>query len=200
MTDNTADNETLTPAAEPCELIGIGAALVDALLDVEDAFLSEHVSGDKGGMEMVDSTDVQDALVAKSGHAASRAAGGAAANTTVGCANLGINAGFIGGIGNDDIGAFFSSELERQNCRPLLRRKSELGTGQVLSMITPDAERTMRTYLGASMLMSPADLKVEDFAGAKVAMVEGYSLFNPEYSRPRRPAAKSHSISQVLKS
>ena len=186
-----ADELVVEEASQPCELIGVGAAIVDWLLDVDDAFLTEHVPGAKGGMEMVETIDPLHGWIETSGKEAGRAAGGAAANTTVGCANLGINAGFMGAIGNDDIGAFFHSELERQNCRPLLRRKEDLATGQVLSMITPDAERTMRTFLGASMLMNPADLSVDDFAGAKVAMVEGYSLFNPELGRAIIETAKA---------
>ena len=135
-----------TPAAPP-ELIGIGAALVDWLMDVDDDFLAANVDGAKGGMELVDGVEAQENLIQAGEKPASRAAGGAAANTTVGAANLGINAGFIGAVGGDATGNFFRSELERQNCQSLLREKAELPTGQVLSMVTPDAERTMRTFL-----------------------------------------------------
>ena len=80
------------------ELIGIGSPLVDYLLQVEEDFLTEHVEGAKGGMEMVDAAGIA-ALVEKHENNPEMAAGGAASNTTLGCANLGIASAFIGSCG-----------------------------------------------------------------------------------------------------
>jgi sugar/nucleoside kinase (ribokinase family) len=185
------DTSPIVPAAPtPPELIGVGSPLVDLVLKVEEAFLGEHVAGAKGGMQMVDADLIQH-LLGKSGKDAAQSPGGAAANTTVGCAHLGIRTAFIGACGDDVYGDFYHQALVAQGCEPRLVRQATQPTGRVLSMVTPDAERTMRTCLGAAATLDPAHFSAETFRGVRVVMLEGYTLFNHDLTRAVAKAAKA---------
>lgn len=163
-------------------VIGIGSPLVDLVLRVDDAFLANHVSGGKGGMEFIDPDGISQ-LIQLSGQMPLRAPGGSSANITVGIANLGIPAAFVGSAGTDDYGAFYAEALLTQRCQPRLIDHTILPTGRVLAMVTPDGERTMRTCLGAAAALDPERLAPATFFGAKLVVVEGYSLFNHELAR-----------------
>ena len=172
------------------DLIGVGSPLVDLVLQVDDAFLGEHVSGAKGGMELVEASVIE-ALVKKAKRKPVMAAGGAASNTTVGAANLGLATAFIGAIGQDDTAAFYREALTRQGVEPRLIVHPTEPSGRVLSLVTPDAQRTMRTNLGASQTLQPEQVTPEAFAGARVVMLEGYTLFNHDLTRAVARAAKA---------
>lgn len=172
------------------ELIGIGSPLVDLLLTVDDGFLAKHVTGSKGGMELVGPAEIE-SLLGKAKKDAVRAAGGAASNTTVGCANLGIRSAFVGSIGRDAYADFYRDALLAQGCEPRLIAHGELPTGHVLSMVTPDSQRTMRTCLAAAAALDPAAITAETFAGARLVMLEGYTLFNHDLTRAIAAAAKA---------
>lgn len=172
------------------DLVGVGSPLVDLVLQVDDEFLAKQVEGAKGGMEMVDAALI-DRLLTKSKRAAVRAAGGAASNTTVGAANLGLATAFIGCVGNDDFAAFYRTALAEQGCEARLVEHPELPTGRVLSLVTPDAQRTMRTCLGAAAALDPAGITAETFAGVRLVMLEGYTLFNHDLTRAIARAAKA---------
>lgn len=163
-------------------VIGIGSPLVDLVLRVDERFLADHVHGAKGGMEFIDPDGITQ-LIQLSGQAPMRAPGGSSANITVGIANLGIASAFVGQVGTDDFGGFYSESLTAQRCQPRLIDHTILPTGRVLAMVTPDGERTMRTCLGAAAALDPAQLAPATFLGAKLVVVEGYSLFNHELAR-----------------
>jgi sugar/nucleoside kinase (ribokinase family) len=163
-------------------VIGIGSPLVDLVLRVDDAFLADHVSGSKGGMEFIDPDGIG-RLIQLSGQVPARSPGGSSANITVGIANLGVPAAFIGQTGTDDFGAFYADALTRHHCQPRLIDHTILPTGRVLAMVTPDGERTMRTCLGAAAALDPQQLAPASFLGARLVVVEGYSLFNHELAR-----------------
>jgi sugar/nucleoside kinase (ribokinase family) len=180
---------SIATSASPVELIGVGSPLVDLVVAVEDGFLHKHVEGAKGGMELVDAATIS--AILKSGKVTPlRSAGGAASNTTVGAANLGIRSAFIGSCGTDAFGDFYQQALSEQGCEPRLVRHADLPTGRVLSLVTPDAERTMRTCLGAAAALDPAVFTPEIFSGARLIMLEGYTLFNVELTRAIARAAK----------
>jgi sugar/nucleoside kinase (ribokinase family) len=163
-------------------VIGIGSPLVDLVLRVEESFLVDHVRGAKGGMEFIDPESIS-RLIQLSGQNPIRSPGGSAANITVGLANLGIPSAFIGQIGIDDFGSFYSGALIEQHCQPRLVDHTILPTGRVLALVTPDGERTMRTCLGAAAALDAQQLAPATFLGAKLVVVEGYSLFNHELAR-----------------
>jgi sugar/nucleoside kinase (ribokinase family) len=180
---------SITPSPVVVELIGVGSPLVDLVVAVEDGFLAKHVEGAKGGMQLV-TTDTINAILKSGKVKPLRSAGGAASNTTVGAANLGIPSAFIGSCGTDDFADFYQQALSEQGCQPRLVRHQELPTGRVLSLVTPDAERTMRTCLGAAAALDPAYFTPEVFSGARLVMLEGYTLFNVELTRAISRAAK----------
>lgn len=182
---------------ESPELIGVGAALVDLLLEIDDATLAAQVPGAKGGMELVESEEIERILAAVQATPAI-AAGGAASNTTVGVAALGLRSAFVGACGRDELAGFYRAALERQGCKPLLTAHDFLPTGRVLSLVTPDAERTMRTCLGAAAAQDPAAITAELFAGARVVMLEGYALFNHDLARAVAEAAKDAGCALAL--
>jgi sugar/nucleoside kinase (ribokinase family) len=168
-------------------IVGIGSALVDILVHEDDKFI-EKTGAAKGGMTLVDNTWIERILANNSG-APAVVAGGSACNTVVGVGRLGGNARFIGKCGVDQWGRQYENDLVQQNVDPALLR-SESPTGRVLSIITPDAQRTMFTYLGASAETRPEDISAASFADAAVVHVEGYLLFNPDLIETALAAAK----------
>jgi sugar/nucleoside kinase (ribokinase family) len=200
MSDAPASASAPAPAtaARPApELVGVGSPLVDLVLPVDERFLEKHVAGAKGGMEMVEAEAIA-AMLAAAKKEPNRSPGGAAANTTVGCANLGVRAAFIGSCGADAFGEFYHQVLRAQDCEPRLVTHPTLPTGHVLSMVTPDAERTMRTCLGAAAALDPAHFTPDTFAGVRLVMLEGYTLFNHALTRAVAAAAKAAGAALAL--
>jgi sugar/nucleoside kinase (ribokinase family) len=131
------------------------------------------------------------ALIKKSKATPVRAAGGAASNTTVGAACLGLRTAFVGSCGRDEFADFYRLALTTQGCEPRLLEHAEQPTGRVLSLVTPDGQRTMRTCLGAAAALDPALITPETFQGARLVMLEGYTLFNHDLTRAVARAAKA---------
>jgi sugar/nucleoside kinase (ribokinase family) len=167
--------------------VGIGSALVDILTHEDDEFLVE-TNAAKGGMTLVGKEDIE-RILARSTGKASVVPGGSACNTVIGIGNLGGSARFIGKCGNGDMAKLIEDELIRQNVEPALLH-SDSPTGRVLSIITPDAQRSMFTYLGASAETRPEEISDDFFKDAAVVHVEGYLLFNPDLIRSSLAAAK----------
>jgi sugar/nucleoside kinase (ribokinase family) len=156
-------------------IVGIGSALVDVLVNADDDFLKK-IGASKGGMELVDEHVINNTLsqISEKPHIVP---GGSACNTVVGVGKLGGSARFVGKYGKDDLGDLFENDLKKNNVEPVLFN-SDLPTGRVLSIITPDAQRSMFTYLGASAEIQPGDITLECFSGAAIVHIEGYLLFN----------------------
>lgn len=163
------------------KILGVGSPLVDLLINVDDAFLKEHVSGAKGGMEMVE-PQVTEALIALSGKKAERAPGGSAGNTIFALAKMGIECAMLGKIGNDDEGHFYRNEFKRNGGSDAYFITTDAApTGRCLSLVTPDAERTMRSALGASLLLQKEEIEKADFSPFDLVYIEGYMLFSPVF-------------------
>jgi sugar/nucleoside kinase (ribokinase family) len=169
-------------------IVGIGSALVDILIHEDDSFI-EKTGAVKGGMTLVDNNWIEKTLALGSG-TATVVAGGSACNAIVGVGRLGGKVRFVGKCGTDKWGRQYENDLAQQKVDPALLR-SDSSTGRVLSIITPDAQRTMFTYLGASADTRPEDITAESFADAAVVHVEGYLLFNPELIQAALGAAKA---------
>lgn len=168
-------------------IVGIGSALVDILIHEDDKFIEKTGAG-KGGMTLVDSSWIERTLAMGSG-TATIVPGGSACNTIVGIGKLGGQARFVGKCGTDKWGRKYENDLEQQNVDPALLR-SDSPTGRVLSIITPDAQRTMFTCLGASAETRPEEITARSFEDAAVVHVEGYLLFNPDLIQASLDAAK----------
>jgi sugar/nucleoside kinase (ribokinase family) len=157
-------------------VVGIGSALVDILVPASDAFVAT-AGVPKGGMVYFDAPTIE-AVVARCAQKPQIAPGGAACNTIVGIARLGGRTRFVGKRGEDDFGDLFEHDLQAQMVDPRLIRAA-LPTGRVLSLITPDCQRSMLTHLGASGALRPDEVQPADFIGAAVVLVEGYLVYNP---------------------
>ncbi|MFZ1956526.1 MAG: adenosine kinase [Desulfobacterales bacterium] len=169
-------------------IVGVGSALVDILTHENEAFL-EQTGAVKGGMTLVEKDFIETALARSTGER-KIVPGGSACNTAVGVGRLGGRARFVGKCGNGEWGRFFREDLLRQNVEPALFG-SDSPTGRVLSIITPDAQRSMFTYLGASSETQPAELTNGCFENAAVVHIEGYLLFNPELMLTALRAARA---------
>jgi sugar/nucleoside kinase (ribokinase family) len=169
-------------------IVGIGSALVDLLLQESDSFV-EASPGKKGGMTLVDHTVIEN-LLAKSKNKPSVVSGGSAGNTIVGVGRLGGPARFIGKLGSDALGKKFEEDMKRNGVDPVLSRAPS-ATGRVLSVITPDAQRTMFTYLGASSEMKPSEVSAAKIGDAAIVHIEGYLLFNHDLALACLKAAKA---------
>ena len=169
-------------------VVGVGSALMDILTHEDDDFL-ERTGALKGGMRYVDWQFIEAALT-KASRQPRIVPGGSACNTVVGVGKLGGAARFVGKCGNGRWGNRFCEDLVRQNVEPVLLR-SDSPTGRVLSIITPDAQRSMFTFLGASAETTPEELDSGCFHGAAIVHIEGYLLFNPDLITVALQAAKS---------
>ena len=158
-------------------VLGVGSALVDVLARVDDAFLV-HAGGEKGGMEMVPRRR-QDELIARLPEKLSRAPGGAAGNTIFALANFGVPVAMLSKVGEDAEGVFYRRKLEELGGRAEFFTDANAGTGRCLSLVTPDSERTMRSELGASQLLTAEEVAAFDFSPYTHVYVEGYMLFLP---------------------
>jgi len=171
------------------DLIGVGSPLVDSLCFVDDAFVAA-VGGRKGGTELVDRETMQ-SLLARLPRAPERAPGGSAANTVVGAARLGASCGLLCKIGDDDRAGFYRERMSSAGVAlDAFKTNADEATGMCLSLVTPDSQRTMRTYLGAAATMATEDVTPADFAGFAYAHIEGYLLFDESLMRHVLTAAK----------
>jgi sugar/nucleoside kinase (ribokinase family) len=169
-------------------IVGLGSALVDILVNESDEFV-RRIGVKKGGMTLVAMPDLE-TILNQASTTPIVVPGGSACNTAVGIGRLGGQARFVGKRGDDDTGQFFENALVERGVEPLLMTSS-LPTGRVLSIITPDAQRTMITYLGASADTQPEEITQECFADSAVVHMEGYLLFNPDLMTVSLKAAKN---------
>lgn len=163
--------------ADKSRIVGVGNALVDILAHENDDFLNK-TGGAKGGMTYVEAKFI-DQMLEITSKPPKIVPGGSACNTIVGVGKLGGTPRFVGKCGNGKLGVFFENDLKHHNVEPMLFR-SNLPTGRVLSVITPDAQRSMFTFLGAAADMLPQDISEDCFEGAAIVHIEGYLLFNSD--------------------
>ncbi|MCD4744100.1 MAG: adenosine kinase [Desulfobacteraceae bacterium] len=169
-------------------ITGIGAALIDLLINEKDEFL-ENIGKEKGGMTLVENSHEIESILDKTDEKAEVVIGGAACNTIVGVAKLGGDAKFIGKRGKDEYGDTYEDQLLKNNVIPDFFL-SNMPTGKVLSIITEDAQRSMITFLGASSTLDPDKITSEMFKETKIAVIEGYLFFNRDLMLAALRAAK----------
>jgi sugar/nucleoside kinase (ribokinase family) len=169
------------------DVVGVGNALVDVISHADDGFIATHELV-KGSMTLVD-TDRALYLYRALGTAVEMS-GGSAANTMTGVASFGGTAAYIGKVSSDSLGDVFGHDLRAVGVqfRPG-RPDGDTPTGRCIIVVTPDAERTMNTYLGVSSLLCPADIDEATVAAGKVLYMEGYLYDRPEAKEAFRHAA-----------
>lgn len=163
------------------DVVGIGNAIVDVLANADDDLLLRQ-GMTKGAMTLIDAARAE-SLYSVMGSAI-EVSGGSAANTIAGLASLGGRAGFMGKIGNDQLGGIFRHDIQANGVVfETASAKSATPTARCLIFVTPDAQRTLNTYLGACIEFGPEDVDPTLVSHSKVTYLEGY-LWDP-------PAAKA---------
>lgn len=164
------------------DVLGIGNAIVDVLAHAEDAFLADQKL-EKGAMTLIDE-DRAKALYDAMGPAV-ECSGGSAANTIAALAALGAKTAFIGKVRDDQLGAIFRHDINTLGVSfdTLLAHKGA-PTARCMIFVTPDAQRTMQTYLGACTELGPEDINAETVSAAEITYLEGYL-----WDRPRAKEA-----------
>uniref|UniRef100_UPI0035CAE197 adenosine kinase n=1 Tax=uncultured Sphingomonas sp. TaxID=158754 RepID=UPI0035CAE197 len=163
------------------DVVAIGNAIVDVLSQSDDAFLAEAAMT-KGSMQLMFSPEEADALYAKMGPGI-EASGGSAANTVAGVAALGGKCGFIGQVAKDELGDIFAHDIRAVGIDfATPAREGDPTTARCLIFVTPDGQRTMNTFLGASQFLPEAALDRALIASAAILYLEGY-LWDPEEPR-----------------
>ena len=162
------------------DVVAIGNAIVDVMAPCDDALI-EELGLAKGGMTLID-TDRAEELYAAMGRA-TEISGGSAANTLAGMAMLGAQCAFVGQVAKDQLGDIFAHDIRAVGIDfDTAPRDAEPPTARCLIFVTPDGERTMNTFLGASQFLPPAALDEDLIASASVLYLEGY-LWDPEEPR-----------------
>lgn len=159
------------------KVIGIGNALVDIMTSLENDDLLEILNLPKGSMQIVDDETIEKAIEQTAGLKQTLASGGSAANTINGLANLGVETGFIGKVGKDEMGDFFNNDMTTAGISPnLLIGKA--ASGRALALVSADSERTFAVNLGAAIEMLDSDIAETTFQGYNFLHIEGYLVQN----------------------
>lgn len=154
-------------------VLGIGNALVDVINVLENDQVLEQFGLQRGSMTLVDDELSKKIFESTANNKREITSGGSAANTIHALADLGASCGYIGKVGNDVLGESYRQEFEKKNITThLLISKKD--TGRVMSLVSPDSERTMATYLGAAADLKPRELTETMFSGFSVLFIEGY--------------------------
>jgi len=161
------------------KVLGIGNALVDIMTKLKNDDLLKDYHLPKGSMQLIDQDFAAKLMEATRDLEKLQSSGGSAANTIHGLARLGVSTGFIGKVGNDELGDLFHDDMKNNKIDPKLFR-SQTVTGRSIALVSSDSERTMATMLGAAVELSPDDLKKSIFEGYDYLHVEGYLILNHE--------------------
>jgi sugar/nucleoside kinase (ribokinase family) len=173
------------------KVLGMGNALVDIITRIDDDRILKDFGLPRGSMTLVD-LDTSNYIHAETaGMPKTKASGGSAANTIHGLAHLGIETGFIGKVGDDEMGKFFKKDMQVNKIKPMLFR-SMSETGRAMALISKDSERTFATYLGAAIDLSAEDISKDIFHGYDYFYVEGYLVQDPRmFEKALRLAAQA---------
>ncbi len=172
-------------------ILGMGNALTDILAVLQDDSLLRKFHLPRGSMQHVDMKTGDTIWKELKKMGVQYVAGGSAANTITGTAIFGMKSGFIGKIGDDDLGHLYKSDQEQYGIKSLLL-KGEHSSGRAMVFITaPNAERTFAVYLGAALELVPQDLKPEFFEGYDYFHIEGYLVQNQNLVRRAVEYAKT---------
>lgn len=152
------------------QVIGIGNAIVDILCKVDDKFLNDH-GLTKGSMSLIDETM---ALKLSELSFEKITSGGSAGNTIATLGQIDVKTAFIGAVGDDAFGEKFISEIEKTGCKFIGKKLAQKATARSFILVTPDAQRTMCTFLGCASQITQKDIPQNAFKGSSILYLEGY--------------------------
>jgi sugar/nucleoside kinase (ribokinase family) len=156
------------------DVYGLGNALVDMEFEINDQFLQDN-SIDKGVMTLVDENQQHELIEQLDVFEGNKASGGSAANTLIAVSSMGGSSYYSCKVADDDLGHFYLDDLKTANVDCNMNGKHKGGiTGKCLVMVTPDAERTMHTFLGISSELSPYEISGDAIKNASYCYLEGY--------------------------
>jgi sugar/nucleoside kinase (ribokinase family) len=188
------------PGSPRYNVYGVGNALVDIQAQIDDETL-EELRFAKGVMTLVDEETQVRVLSKLNGVNISRCAGGSAANTIMGLADLGGRAAYAGKVADDELGSFFLHDMRKIGIAIEVPPAVGGHTGTCVILITGDAERTMLTHLGVSATLGPDDVDEAEIAQAEYVYIEGY-LFAAENNKAAAlkaiDLAKKHGVKVAL--
>jgi sugar/nucleoside kinase (ribokinase family) len=162
------------------DVLGIGNAIFDVLVQTDEKFLAAH-GMTKGGMALID--EARALSIYRDMGKATEMSGGSAANTIVGIASFGARAVYVGKVKDDQIGRLYASDIRGAEVAfDTISAKGGPATGCSYILVTPDGERTMNTYLGAAQELTPADIDPAQIAASGVVYLEGY-LWDPKSAK-----------------
>jgi adenosine kinase len=167
-------------ASAKYDVLGIGNAIFDVLVQTDEGFLAAH-GMTKGGMSLID--EARAAEIYRDMGPAVEISGGSAANTIVGLANLGARAAYVGKVRDDQIGRLYTHDIRAAGV--VFETRPAAGgpaTGCSYILVTPDGERTMNTYLGAAQELMPDDIDAAQIAASSIIYLEGY-LWDPKSAK-----------------
>lgn len=171
-------------------ILGIGNALTDILALLEDDSLLREYHLPKGSMQHVDKETGNKIWSSIRRMGVQYVAGGSAGNTITGTAVFGMPSGFIGKVGDDELGSLYKSDQERNGIKSMLLKGVEASGRAMVFVTAPNAERTFAVYLGAALELAPEDLKPEYFEGYDYFHIEGYLVQNQQLLRRAVELAK----------
>jgi len=175
------------------KVLGMGNALTDILLQIENDDALSGLQLPKGSMQLVDEGKSKEITDFLSYVQPKMATGGSASNTINGITRLGASAGFVGKIGKDKVGEFFNNDMLNNGVQPHLLL-SETPSGQCTVLVSNDGERTLATYLGAACELVATDLNAEMFEGFDIFHIEGYLVQNHDLIRTAVRMAKDSGL------
>ena len=175
------------------KVLGMGNALVDVMTILKNDKTLKDFALPKGSMQLVSKEFSNRLLAGTLGLKKQQSSGGSAANTVHGLANLGLQPGFVGKIGKDDLGRFFEKDMEENGIQPIMFHDLE-ETGRSIALISKDSERTFATFLGAAVDLHEEDITGDIFEGYSYFHIEGYLVQNEKLIRKSMRLAKSHGL------
>jgi sugar/nucleoside kinase (ribokinase family) len=174
-------------------IIGLGNALVDILIKLDNEDVINKLQFPKGSMQLISSEEIPTVTKLTDHIPSTMVSGGSAANTIHGLASLGISCGYIGKIGQDRLGHFYESDLASLHVESLLY-KSATETGRAFTLITPDSERTFATYLGAAIELQYNEIDSSFMKNFDLLHIEGYLVQNKELVENALKIAKKNNL------
>lgn len=179
------------------KILGIGNALVDIMISVESDNILEMLGLPKGSMQLVDKDRSNAIIEALKNYHWSRSAGGSVANMMHGLAKIGAPAGYIGSIGEDELGGYFVQDMINAGVEPhMIHSSSE--TGRVVALVTPDSERTFATFLGSSGELTAEMISTFNYKNYDYLMIEGYLVQNHDLVKQVAKKGKENGLTVAI--